>query len=144
MITKAGVVSNMIVAGVSSYGRSFEISAAGCYTADCTFTGPLSGALPGPCTDTAGYIADYELDTIISTHPSAEALWDDDSYSNILIYNSNQWVAYVSRPFLGSSYFPDTSRTAINIETSLLWQRILRTVVNPSEYAALTSRLTDE
>jgi hypothetical protein len=105
MITKAGVASNMIVAGVSSYGRSFQMSAAGCYTADCTFTGPLSGSLPGQCTDTAGYIADYELDTIISTNPSAESLWDDGSYSNILIYNSNQWVAYVSRPFIGSSYF---------------------------------------
>jgi chitinase len=106
MITKAGVASNMIVAGVSSYGRSFQMSAAGCYTADCTFTGPLSGALPGPCTDTAGYIADYELDTIISTNPSAESLWDDDFYSNILVYNSNQWVAYVSPPFLGSAHFP--------------------------------------
>ncbi len=105
MITKAGVASNMIVAGVSSYGRSFQMSAAGCYTEECTFTGPLSGALPGQCTDTAGYISDYELDTIMSTNPSAVSLWDENSYSNILVYNSDQWVAYVSCPFLSSTHF---------------------------------------
>lgn len=105
MITKAGVPSNIIAAGVSSYGRSFEMSSAGCWTEECTFTGPLSGALPGPCTDTAGYISDYEIDTIISSNPSAEILWDETSYSNIMIYDSVQWVAYVSRPFLGSDPF---------------------------------------
>ena len=102
MITKAGVPSNIIAPGVSSYGRSFEMSSAGCWTEECTFVGPLSGALPGKCTDTAGYISNYEIDTIISSDPSAKILWDETSYSNIMTYDSVQWVAYVSCLFLTS------------------------------------------
>lgn len=32
MITKAGIHSSQIIMGVSSYGRSFQMSTAGCYT----------------------------------------------------------------------------------------------------------------
>ena len=35
MITKAGVPSNMVVLGVASYARSFQMSEAGCYGAEC-------------------------------------------------------------------------------------------------------------
>jgi chitinase len=97
MITKAGVPSNMIVVGVSSYGRSFQMSSAGCYTEQCTYTGPDSGAYPGQCTNTAGYISDYEIGKILKQNPSAQDLFDDDSYSNILVFNDTQWVAYMNK-----------------------------------------------
>ena len=96
MITKAGVSSNMIAVGVSSYGRSFEMTEAGCWTAMCTYTGPDSGALAGPCTETAGYISDYELGLVIAENPTAELMFEDASYSNILVYNDTQWVAYMN------------------------------------------------
>lgn len=96
MITKAGVPSNMVVVGVSSYGRSFQMTTAGCWTEECTFTGPLSGALPGPCTGTAGYISDYEINSIASSNPTVEVYFDDNSYSNIVVYNETQWVAYMN------------------------------------------------
>ncbi|THV51916.1 hypothetical protein BGAL_0095g00320 [Botrytis galanthina] len=96
MITKAGVLSNMIAVGVSSYGRSFEMTTPGCWTELCTYTGPLSGATPGPCTDTAGYIADYEIGLVSSENPTADLLWDEASYSNIMVYNQTQWVAYMN------------------------------------------------
>lgn len=88
--------SNMIAVGVSSYGRSFEMTSAGCWTEQCTFTGPDSEAYPGPCTDTAGYISDYEIGLILDQNPSAQALWDDVSYSNIVVFNDTQWVAYMN------------------------------------------------
>ncbi|OKL59815.1 hypothetical protein UA08_04984 [Talaromyces atroroseus] len=87
MITKAGVSSNKVAVGVASYARSFEMTEAGCWTDMCTYTGPSSGAWPGPCTDTAGYIANYELELVMSENPTAELYWDDDSYSNILVFN---------------------------------------------------------
>ncbi|KFY83394.1 hypothetical protein V500_10074, partial [Pseudogymnoascus sp. VKM F-4518 (FW-2643)] len=39
MITKAGVASNKIVVGVTSYGRSFKMAQAGCTGPECLFTG---------------------------------------------------------------------------------------------------------
>jgi chitinase len=96
MITKAGVPSNMIAVGVSSYGRSFKMTAAGCWTSQCTYTGPDSGALPGPCTNTSGYISNYEINKITSQNPSAATHFDQDSYSNIMVYNDTQWVAYMN------------------------------------------------
>ncbi|KAM0612974.1 hypothetical protein ACHAO3_006945 [Verticillium nonalfalfae] len=97
MITKAGVPSNMIAVGVSSYGRSFQMTTPGCWTEQCTFTGPESGAMKGRCTETAGYISDYEIEEIIRTNPSAKKLLDQSSYSNIVVWDSDQWVAYMDK-----------------------------------------------
>ncbi|KAF8129376.1 glycoside hydrolase superfamily [Mycena galopus ATCC 62051] len=95
MITKAGVNSNKLIVGVASYGRAFEMTTAGCTGPMCTFTGPASGATPGSCTQTAGYIANAEIDKIIAagvTQTSHDAASDSD----ILVYNSIQWVAYMT------------------------------------------------
>ncbi|KAL4733816.1 hypothetical protein BDV11DRAFT_175333 [Aspergillus similis] len=96
MITKAGVSNAQVVVGVASYGRSFKMTTAGCWTEMCTYTGPDSGALPGECTETAGYIANAEIDTIISENPSAEVYWDQESFSNIMVYNDTEWVSYMN------------------------------------------------
>lgn len=109
MITKAGVPSNQVIMGVSSYGRSFQMSTAGCYTEDCLFTGPASGAYAGLCTQTPGYIANAEINGIINGNGSVLTsngdvlavtttpitYIDEDSYSNILVYDNTQWVGYM-------------------------------------------------
>lgn len=96
MITKAGVSSNKVAVGVASYARSFEMTEAGCWTDMCTYTGPDSGAWPGPCTDTAGYISNYELELVMAENPTAVQHWDNGSYSNILVFNDTQWAAYMN------------------------------------------------
>ncbi|KAL5371370.1 hypothetical protein PMIN06_012909 [Paraphaeosphaeria minitans] len=96
MITKAGVPSNMIVVGVSSYGRSFEMAQAGCWQEQCTYTGPDSGAYKGRCTDTAGYVSDFEIEEILKENPSAQSYFDAGSFSNIVVFNDTQWVAYMN------------------------------------------------
>lgn len=66
---------------------------AGCYTADCTYTGPMSGATPGECTDTAGYLSNYEIEQIIAGGGVQQYSSDD---GDILVYNQTQWVSWMN------------------------------------------------
>ncbi|KAH4187203.1 chitinase [Parastagonospora nodorum] len=85
MITKAGVASNKVVVGVTSYGRSFQMAQAGYTGPKCLFTGSSgqSNAAKGECTDTAGYISNAEIDSIISKGVSQQYTVED---SNIIVY----------------------------------------------------------
>lgn len=96
MITKAGVPSNKIVMGVGSYARSFQQSNPTCSTPDCTFTGPASGATPGECTNTGGYIGYGELQQIVDNGTVRKMYYDDVSKSDILLYNTADWAAYTN------------------------------------------------
>lgn len=95
MITKAGVPSNKVLVGVSSYGRSFRMTNPGCTGPMCTFTGPESGATKGQCTDTAGYISNAEISQIIQNGAAGLQQFTDNSDSDILVYGTN-WVAYMT------------------------------------------------
>jgi GH18 family chitinase len=101
MITKAGVPANKISVGVSSYGRAFGMTNqaacdGGIDHPGCTFVGPNSGATPGNCTKTAGYISNAEIDEIINLNASGvRYVFDAASDSDTLFYGNN-WVAYMS------------------------------------------------
>jgi GH18 family chitinase/LysM repeat protein len=96
MITKAGVPSNKIVMGVASYARGFQQADPSCYTPDCLFTGPNSGATPGECTQTPGYIGFGELQQIIDNGTVRMQYYDEVSGSDILLYNTADWAAYTN------------------------------------------------
>ncbi|KAL2864282.1 uncharacterized protein BJX67DRAFT_225561 [Aspergillus lucknowensis] len=94
MITKAQVQTRKIVVGVSSYGRAFEMSEAGCTGPTCTYTG--NGAAEGRCTQTSGYLANAEINEILKNNDNAKHSYDEKSDSDILVYNDTQWAAYMT------------------------------------------------
>ncbi|KAF1993329.1 glycoside hydrolase family 18 protein [Amniculicola lignicola CBS 123094] len=103
MVTKAGVPANKIVVGVASYGRSFHMAQVGCDGPNCKFTGSAleSNAMPGRCTNTAGYIANAEIREILADSAgglgySVKSWHDGPSNSDMLVYNNEEWVAYMS------------------------------------------------
>ncbi|KAF9885845.1 hypothetical protein FE257_012317 [Aspergillus nanangensis] len=99
MITKAGVPTNKINVGVSSYGRSFKMEDPDCDKKfDCPYVGPESGAEPGSCTDTAGYLANAEIKNILDDTDSGNPVYfeDEDSDSDIVTWGDGNWVSYMS------------------------------------------------
>lgn len=89
---------------------------AGCSGPDCTFTGPDSGATPGICTLTAGYISDAEINAIAVANNISSTY--DGSFSNILVYNDTQWVAYMD-PYIKS--VRHTAYAALNLGGTSEW-----------------------
>lgn len=107
MITKAGVPGHKILVGVTSYGRSFQMAQPGCWGPNCHFTGDrlTSFATPGRCTGTSGYIADAEINEIVNGGGNGigargsrvvTQYTDAASHSDIMVYDNNQWVSYMS------------------------------------------------
>ncbi|SPO00349.1 related to chitinase [Cephalotrichum gorgonifer] len=102
MVTKAGVPSTKLFIGISSFGRSFKMAKAGCTGANCQYTGKKnkSPAKKGVCTGEAGYLADAEINQIMLIGDSfggGEYEWfhDDDSDSDMLVYDGVEWVSYM-------------------------------------------------
>lgn len=92
MVTKTGVSSTKLIIGITSYGRSFRMVDPSCTGPMCTFTGALSGAKPGRCTRTAGYLANTEIQEILHYDKSSRTYYDEGIMSDILVYGSD-WVA---------------------------------------------------
>ncbi|RKK65885.1 hypothetical protein BFJ69_g15895 [Fusarium oxysporum] len=99
MITRAGVESHKVVVGVSSYGRSFKMSSSTCRGPQCTFLGGRndSKAKKGRCTNTAGYISDFEINEIIAKGGAIKKWYDEATDSDYLVYDGDEWVAYMSK-----------------------------------------------
>ncbi|KAJ5715533.1 glycoside hydrolase [Penicillium malachiteum] len=97
MLTKSGIGTSQIMVGVSSYGRSFEMSEAGCYNSNCTWT---AAGEAGECTETVGYISNAEINQILLTNTNSN-LYSDGNVTNFIVYNDTQWVGYMTNETKG-------------------------------------------
>ncbi|KAA8622106.1 hypothetical protein SMACR_09659 [Sordaria macrospora] len=88
MITKAGVPGKKVIVGVTSYGRSFEMAQPGCWGPGCFFTGDSmnSNAKKGIIAGTGSKRSGRVIASFV----------DASSNSDILVYDNNQWVGYMS------------------------------------------------
>ncbi|KAK3938836.1 glycoside hydrolase superfamily [Diplogelasinospora grovesii] len=100
MATKAGIASTRIVPGLALYGRAFQMTDPSCTGVNCTFTGPQSGAPPGRCSQTAGYLSNIELEEILAQadDPDSDTVYDVTQYQDegdVLIFNGT-WVSWLT------------------------------------------------
>jgi GH18 family chitinase len=116
LITHAGVPSNKVLLGLAKYGRSFQQVDPNCYGPTCKFTGPLSGATPGKCTNTSGYIGLGEIKEIISKDTVRKTYVD--AGSQILLYGKDQWVAYLTDDQLASR---TSQAKSMNLGGTITW-----------------------
>src|ERR1700761_5132405 len=71
---------------------------ANCHTEGCLFTGTnsQSNAVAGPCTGTAGYMADAEIKDIMNNSSRVvQNYLDEGSNTNVLVYDNDQWGGWV-------------------------------------------------
>ncbi|MBE3046703.1 hypothetical protein IMZ48_30060, partial [Candidatus Bathyarchaeota archaeon] len=100
MITKAGVLSNKVLVGVSSYGRSFHMADPSCTGPECFFLGDeiTSPALQGRCTKTGGYLANAEIDEMlggIERRDGSARTWLDANSNSRIMVDGDLWVSYM-------------------------------------------------
>lgn len=113
------------------------MAAAGCHTPDCFYTGgPLnSNAAKGVCTGTSGYIANAEIYDIIKDPSRVNKHYvDAKSNTNILVYDNNQWVGYMS---------PEIRNSRTNLYKSLNMGGIINWAIDLETYHDPPSHLKD-
>lgn len=106
----------------------------GCYGVNCQFTGAPShsNAEKGPCTGTAGYLANAEIKRILDDPSRVNQHYlDQASNSNILVYDDTQWVGYMSskiRSFRSALY------KNFNMGGTTNWATDLESFIDPPSY----------
>ncbi|KAJ2849889.1 hypothetical protein IWW36_002308 [Coemansia brasiliensis] len=130
LITHAGVPSNKILLGLGAYGRSFQQVDPSCSGPSCKFTGPASGATPGTCTNTAGYISLTEINDIVSSGSVRQQYYDEVADCDILLYGSDQWVAWTTEVTMEGR---TSWAQSINLGGTVVWAADLLQDLEPED-----------
>lgn len=84
-----------VVLGFGFYGRAFTLQDKTCTKPGCAFKGASDA---GPCSDTAGMLAYYEIVSILQGTSKKRAtiipVHDKEAAVNYFTFDDNQWVSY--------------------------------------------------
>ncbi|KAK2611936.1 hypothetical protein QQS21_002042 [Conoideocrella luteorostrata] len=88
---RAKIPPSKIAVGFGFYGRAFTLADPSCTTPGCLFS---SGAKPGVCTGTSGYLAYYEVQDILSKNKDLKPIYDKDAAVKYMTFDKDQWISY--------------------------------------------------
>ncbi|EAW15054.1 glycoside hydrolase family 18 protein [Aspergillus clavatus NRRL 1] len=94
---RVNIPPSKLVMGFGFYGRSFTLSDPACTDPGCPFSG---ASKPGPCSDTGGILAYYEIiaaldgSTSSSKRATISPTHDQAAAVNYFTFDKNQWVSY--------------------------------------------------
>ncbi|KAL2824340.1 hypothetical protein BJY01DRAFT_256477 [Aspergillus pseudoustus] len=69
--------------------------------------------LAGQCTETAGYLADAEIEAVIGANPTTQVYWDADAFNGL-------WVQAHTTTGCGEEGFPTSSTGSSSLRSSPL------------------------
>ncbi|RLV89494.1 hypothetical protein JA1_005126 [Spathaspora sp. JA1] len=90
MMVKSGINTRKLYGGVANYTRTYKLADTNCITYGCSFTGPESGAEPGPLSNSPGVMTERELLKI-----SNNSKTNIDSWCEISTYNTDNWASWM-------------------------------------------------
>ena len=90
LLWRNNIPPSKVVLGFGFYGRSFQLENSSYSSVGCAFKGP--GA-PGPCTDSAGTLAYFEIQDIIQSEKPT-IIHDKEAAVNYFAFKDDQWVSY--------------------------------------------------
>ena len=97
MVQKAGVSLSKVYGGIGNYARGYQLLDPACTTFGCNMTGPNSGAIPGPITQTPGFLTNVELAEIAGAASVVNQNYSDvTSGCDIIVFDNDQWFASMS------------------------------------------------
>ncbi|PNY25607.1 Symbiotic chitinase [Tolypocladium capitatum] len=87
---RVGIKPSQIALGFGFYGRSFTLADPSCTRPGCPFR---SGAKPGICTGTSGYLAYYEVQDMLK-NDKITPVHDKEAAVKYFSWGNDQWISY--------------------------------------------------
>ncbi|KAI9146931.1 symbiotic chitinase [Paramyrothecium foliicola] len=90
---RVDIPPSKLALGFGFYGRAFTLADPACTTPGCQFS---SGAKPGVCTGTSGYLAHYEIQDIIGKNKKRgiTPIHDKEAAVKYMTWDNDQWISY--------------------------------------------------
>lgn len=80
-----------VALGLGFYGRSFTLTDSACNTPGCRFR---DASRPGVCTNTAGFLAYYEIQDILTKNKDIRVQHDKDAAVKYFSWDKDQWISF--------------------------------------------------